>query len=162
MIRYENQDELDSLIAQWTGNRGQDDIVAALRAKGVPAASVQNASQLLRDKHLRNRGLFEKVDFPQASDLGSRMFLGRGWQLSDAEVKVRGPAPQLGEGNDYVLGEMLGLPPGTIEHLRHEQVIGDKLKGGAAPNVVPLARQAELGWIAGYESGYDSPEESGE
>ena len=162
MIRYENQDELDSLIAQWTDNQAQDDIVAALRAKGVPAAPVQNASQILRDKHLRNRGLFEKVDFPQASDLGSRMFLGRGWQLSDAEVRVRGPAPRLGEGNDYVLGEMLGLTQGTIEHLRHEQVIGEQLRGGAAPNVVSLARQAELGWIAGYESGCDSPEESGE
>ena len=151
MDRYENQDELDSLISEWASAHSQEEIVAALREHGVSAAPVQNAAQLLHHEHMSGRGLFEQVDFPQPGALGSRMFLGRGWRLSGADVRVRGPAPDLGEANSYVLAEMLGLSQDTIARLRDEQVIGEELSGGTAPGVVPLERQAELGWIARYD-----------
>ena len=155
VFRYENQDELDTIIAEWSSDQTQDEVVAALHEHGVPAAPVQNAAQLLWDGYLRERGLFEKVDFPQDSDMGSRMFLGRGWRLSRADVRVRGPAPDMGEANEYVLGRMLGLSQEEIEKLRNEQVIGEELSGGIRPAVVPLERQAELGWIAGYEPDFE-------
>ena len=154
MDRYVNQDELDTLISEWTGACGQQEIVAALQEHGIPAAPVHNAAQLLQDEHLAGRGLFEPVEFPQSGDMGSRKFLGRGWRLSQADVRVRGPAPDMGEANDYVLAEMLGLLHGEIERLRDEQVIGEELYGGNAPGVVPLERQVELGWIARYDAGF--------
>jgi crotonobetainyl-CoA:carnitine CoA-transferase CaiB-like acyl-CoA transferase len=160
MTRYENLDELDTLVTGWSSSRAQDDIVSVLHAHGVPAAPVLNAAQLLRDDHLRHRGLFEQVDFQQSSGAGSQSFLGRGWRLSKADTRVRGPAPDMGEANDYVLGRMLGLSPAQIEHLGNEQVIGKELSGGTRPGAVSLARQKELGWIAGYESGYDRHDES--
>ena len=159
--RHRNQDELDALISEWTGGQTQDEVVAALHAHGVPAAPVQNAAQLLRDEHLRERGLFERVTFPQSGDMGSRMFLARGWRLSEADVQVRGPAPDMGEANDYVLGGMLGLSQVEIEKLRNEQVIGEELVGGAKSSVVSLERQMELGWIAGHESDFDRRGEPG-
>ena len=161
LARYGHQEELDVLICDWSRGKPQDEIVSALQAQDVPAAPVQNAFQMLQDGNLRDRGLFERVDFPQDSGMGSRMFLGRGWKLSGADVRVRGPAPDLGEANYYVLSRMLGLSPEEIKRLRDEQVIGEELSGGVSPNVVPLPRQAELGWIAGYKSGYDSHTESG-
>ena len=154
MNRYENQDELDTLISEWTSAGSQEEIVAVLREHGVHAAPVQNAAQLLQDEHLGSRGLFEQVDFPVSSEMGSRRFLGRGWRLSQADVKVRGPAPDMGEANDYVLAEMLGLSEIEIDRLHDEQVIGEELKGGNEPGVVPLERQAELGWIASYDANY--------
>ena len=161
VIWYENQDELDTIIAEWTSDKTQDEVVTTLQEHGVPAAPVQNAAQLLRDAHLRERGFFEEVAFPQSSDMGSSTLLGRGWRLSGAEVKARGPAPDMGEANEYVLGRMLGLSQGEIQRLRKEQVIGEQLNGGARPGVVPLERQAELGWIAGYESDFDRRDEQG-
>ena len=156
MTRYENQDDLDALISGWSVSQGQDDIVSALHAHGVPAAPVSNAAQLLRDDHLRERGLFEQVDLHQSSGAGSRSFLGRGWRLSNADVRVRGPAPDMGEANDYVLGGMLGLSREQIERLGIEQVIGKELPGANRPGAVSLPRQKELGWIAGYDADYDS------
>ena len=154
MNRYENQDELDTLISEWTSDRSREDLLAALQEHGVHAAPVQNAAQLLQDEHLGGRGLFEQVDFPESSEMGSRRFLGRGWRLSHADVKVRGPAPDMGEANDYVLAKMLGLSEIEIDRLLDEQVIGEELKGGNEPGVVPLERQAELGWIASYDANY--------
>ncbi len=152
LIRYENQDELDRVISLWTCDQPLDAVVAALQKQGVPSAPVQNAAHLLRDGHLRERGLFETVDFPHSSGMGSRSFLGRGWRLGNADVRVRGPAPDMGEANDYVLGQVLGIPQEDIQELRETQVIGEQLIGGSTPSVVPLERQLELGWIAGYEA----------
>ena len=161
MDRYENQDELDALISEWTSAHSQEEVVAALQEHGVPAAPVQNAAQLLQDEHLGGRGLFEQVDSQVSREIGSPKFLGRGWRLSQAHVTVRGPAPDMGEANDYVLAEMLGLLQGEIERLRDEQVIGEELKGGNAPGVVPLERQAELGWIASYDANYGGTGQAG-
>ena len=60
----------------------------------------------------------------------------------------------MGEANGYVLGEVLGLPAAEIEELRVAGVIGERLEGGGFPNAVPLERQVELGWIAGFEADY--------
>lgn len=154
VTRYERQDELDTLISQWTSGKTQEEVVAACQAEDVPASPVQNAGQLLRDGHLQGRGLFEEVAFPRTTGRDSWQCLGRGWRLSGADVKVRGPAPDMGEANGYVLEQILGLSPSEVEKLRDEQVIGEHLSGGAKPSVVPLERQAELGWIAGFDANY--------
>jgi formyl-CoA transferase len=31
------------------------------------------------------------------------------WKLSETPPKIQGPAPQVGQHNDYVFGELLGL-----------------------------------------------------
>ena len=88
------------------------------------------------------------------TELGRREYLSRGWTLSDSDVQVRGEAPRLGEGNEYVLGDVLGLNSAEIEDLRKKGVIGEELLGGGAPSTVPLARQEELGWIVRHEPDY--------
>ena len=154
ITRHQHQDELDRIIEGWTTARTQQEVVAALQNVGVPAGPVSDAGQLLADPHLRARGLFETVEHQPESGLGRREYLGRGWQLSGAEVHLNGPAPDLGEANEYVLGEVLGLSASKIDRLRADGVIGEELVGGGTPNVVPLARQEELGWIAGYSPNY--------
>ena len=154
ITRHQHQDELDRIIEGWTAARSQQEVVAALQNAGVPAGPVLDAGQLLADPHLRARGLFETVEHPPESGLGNREYLGRGWQLFGAEVHINGPAPQLGEANEYVLGEVLGLSASEIGRLREDGVIGEELVGAGRPNVVPLDRQEELGWIAGYSPDY--------
>jgi crotonobetainyl-CoA:carnitine CoA-transferase CaiB-like acyl-CoA transferase len=39
------------------------------------------------------------------------------------------PAPTLGQHNDEVLGELLGLTPDELAELRREQIIGDRPVG---------------------------------
>ena len=153
VVRHRNQDELDSLISQWCAERTQDEVVAELYSRGVPAAPVLDAGQLLADPHLRERGLFEQVEHPGESGLGKREYLGRGWRLSGSDVRIRGAAPDMGEANEFILHDMLGLEPHEIAQLKNEEAIGEELAGAATPNVVSLERQVELGWIVRFEEG---------
>ena len=123
----------------------------ALQAGGVPAGPVLNARGMLSDPHFRARGFFEAVDHPPETGLGRREYIGRGWKLSGAEVAIRKPAPMLGEGNDYVLGQVLGLETQAIRRLEQDGVIGRTPSGAASPSVVPLDRQVELGWIVEHD-----------
>ena len=112
------------------------------------------AAQALRDPHFRHRGFFENVTHPEETGLGSRDYIGRGWKFSGSTAEIGGPAPLLGEANDYALRELLGLPKSRMDALATEEVIGAEPIGGRAPSQVPLETQVELGWIAGYVSDY--------
>ena len=154
ITRYRNQAELDRIIGGWTQSRTQGEVVEVLRSRGIPVAPVLDGEQMLPDPHLRGRGLFEAVEHPEGSGIGLREYLGRGWKLASADVAIRGPAPDLGEANSYVLEEILGLTASQVKSLRRDEVIGEELAGGAAPGVVPLQRQAELGWIADFRENF--------
>jgi crotonobetainyl-CoA:carnitine CoA-transferase CaiB-like acyl-CoA transferase len=154
VTRHQNQDALDEMIRSWTSDLDQYQVMEELQSRGIPSGPVLNARGLLADPHLRARGFFESVKHSPETELGRREYLSRGWTLSDSDVQVRGEAPRLGEGNEYVLGDVLGLNSAEIEDLRKKGVIGEELLGGGAPSTVPLARQEELGWIVRHEPGY--------
>ena len=61
--------------------------------------------------------------------------------------QMKTPAPELGEGNTYVLRELLALPDSAILQLQNDETIGNTLKGAATPSVISLDRQVDLGWI---------------
>jgi crotonobetainyl-CoA:carnitine CoA-transferase CaiB-like acyl-CoA transferase len=159
-VRYGNQEALDAVITDWTSRRTPYQVMETLQAKGVPAGAVLNAGELLRDPHFRARGFFETVEHPLETGLGQQEYLGRGWRFSDMEASTKGPAPMLGEANDYVLHQVLGLTSEEIQHLRETGVIGTALQGGQPPSIVPLARQVELGGIAAYDPDFRNPPES--
>ena len=45
-------------------------------------------------------------------------------RLSKSPVSIRRPAPLLGEHNEYVLGELLGMSTEEIQSLIDDQIIG--------------------------------------
>ena len=149
--RYHHQEELDAVISGWTSSRDQYQVMEALQNRGVPAGPVLNARALLADPHFRNRGFLEEVDHPPETGLGRREYIGRGWKMSQGEIPPKGPAPMLGEGNDYVWRRVLGLPPEEIDLLKREGAIGYHPTGGQPPSTVSLERQLDLGWIVGYD-----------
>ena len=151
MARYGNQEALDTLIAEWTSQRTSYQVMETLQEKGVPSGPVLNAGELLRDPHLRTRGFFETAEHPPETGLGQQEYLGRGWRFSGMEASTKGPAPMLGEANDYVLRDLLGLTCDEFRDLEEGGVIGTALQGGQPPSIVPLPRQVELGGIAGYD-----------
>ena len=154
MARHGNQDALDAIIGEWTSQRTPYQVMDVLQAKGVPAGPVLNAGELLRDPHLRARGFFETVEHPPETGLERQEYLGRGWRFSGMEATTKGPAPMLGEANDYVLRQVLGLDDEEIRGLREDDVIGTTLQGGQPPSIVPLPRQVELGGIAAYDADF--------
>ena len=117
--RWQNQDALDPIIERWTREREVGDVVDHLQAAGVPAMRVHIEDSIASDPHVRARGYLQEVEHPA---VGRRVVVGAPWRFSDDGVGVRSPAPLLGQHNDYVLGEILGLLPPEIERLTREEV----------------------------------------
>ena len=149
--RLAAQDELDAIVGGWTQKRTSYEVMETLQGVGVPAGPVLTAGQALVDMHFRQRGFFEKVAHPTETGLGTKEYIGRGWKFSGSKARVGGPAPLLGEANDYALQELLGLPEEEMTALAEQEVIGAEPIGGRAPSQVPLEEQVELGWVAAFD-----------
>lgn len=119
--RYEHQDELDELIGTWTMEIEDYEAMHLLQAAGVPAGPVLDAKDLLAEPHLHARGFFETVPHPVA---GAHPEIAPFAQFSKTPLHIRMPAPCLGQHNDYVLGELLGISGEEMAHLKEKGVIG--------------------------------------
>jgi len=117
--RKRNEAALDDTIAGWTRQQDRDYVANRLCTACVAAAPSRDAQDLFRDPHLRARDVFVEVEHPEG---GSHDVVGLPWKMSDCEPAIR-RAPRLGEHNDYVFRDVLGLEPAEIERLRREGVI---------------------------------------
>ena len=110
--RWRNQDRLDAIVERWTCERAADEAVTLLQRAGVPSMPVHTGLTLSKDPHVRERGILQTVKHPK---LGEREVVGPPWRLEGAAV--RRSAPLLGEHNDTVLREILGLSQEEIDEL---------------------------------------------
>jgi crotonobetainyl-CoA:carnitine CoA-transferase CaiB-like acyl-CoA transferase len=98
-------DLLDSELARWAGGRTAMDAAETLQAAGVPAAPVLHELESLRDPHLRARGMFA----PNGSvDTGVYDHPTHVWRWDGPDLRF-GPLPVLGEHNEEVFRELLGM-----------------------------------------------------
>ena len=101
--RREHAAELDAAIEDWTSERDRDGLGTALQAAGVPAAGVYDATDLVADPQLRERGWWRRVDHPRAGALDLPGPMAR---LASTPARVSTPPPLLGEHTAEVLAEV--------------------------------------------------------
>ncbi|MFH1087319.1 MAG: CoA transferase [Chloroflexota bacterium] len=118
--RLSSQDELDSLITTWTSTRTNVQVMEALQQAGVAAGPCFDQQQLVDNHHLRERELLIEVDHPEA---GRRLGLRLPWRTSEDMHFVYGHAPLLGQHNEYVFCQLLGLSKDAMSRLVEEKVI---------------------------------------
>jgi len=119
--RMENQDELDKLIEEWTIAHDNYEAMYILQRHGVAAGPVMDHRDAYHDAQLLSRGFFEVVSHREA---GTHMYPGMLWKMDRTPLGIRKPPPCLGEHNDYVFREVIGLSDAEIAELEKEQVIG--------------------------------------
>ncbi len=117
-IRLQNLEPMDAMISEWTRTRTKLEVMETLGDAGVPAGAIFNTADLAEDPDLRRR-LFVTVDHPQRG-----RFTMPGWpvRMSESVVPVVA-APLLGQHNEDVYSELLGLSPADLRKLRDEGVI---------------------------------------
>jgi crotonobetainyl-CoA:carnitine CoA-transferase CaiB-like acyl-CoA transferase len=114
-LRMKNRDALDANITRWTRERSAEDAMHTLQRAKVPAGVVSNGADLCaRDPQLRERGFWPGV---KLADGALSQVTGVPFKLSAASGAVRTIAPEVGENNDYVLGDLLGLSRAEREEL---------------------------------------------
>ena len=106
LARKKNEKDLDALIAQWTAKYEAMELEVKLQKAGVPAAQVNTCRDVLEeDTQLKHRGYFRRL---KHSVIGEHFYRGPAFQLSNA-TDAQFPGPALGEHNEYVCKELLGL-----------------------------------------------------
>jgi crotonobetainyl-CoA:carnitine CoA-transferase CaiB-like acyl-CoA transferase len=106
-LRMRNRTELDANVARWTADRDAEEAMAILQRYRVAAGVVSNGADLCeRDPQLAARGFWPSV---RLADGTTTQVTGIPFRLSRTPGSVRTVAPEIGDDNDYVLGQLLGL-----------------------------------------------------
>lgn len=110
LARKKNETELEELVGRWTAKRSAEEVEALLQGVGVAASVVENAKDLAEDPQLQYRGYFREY---KHSVIGTHMYRGPSFKMSKTpDVEFAGPA--IGEHNEYVLTELIGLSDDEI------------------------------------------------
>jgi crotonobetainyl-CoA:carnitine CoA-transferase CaiB-like acyl-CoA transferase len=118
--RKENEEELDRLVEEWTIDKSPEEVMSLLQEAGIPTGVVQDGEDLLvRDPQLKNRGFYVYLDHPEAGRIAHD---GLTFSLSATPGEIR-RAPLLGEHNEYVYREILGLSEEEVDRLTVENVL---------------------------------------
>jgi benzylsuccinate CoA-transferase BbsF subunit len=105
--RKANEDELEAKVTEWTRERTAEELMDLLQSKGVPAGVVQNSRDMLEnDEHMKAREYYQYLDHPET---GRSAYDGAPFRMSKTPGTLRSPAPLLGEHNEYVCKELLGM-----------------------------------------------------
>ena len=110
--RKRNEDELDNLIAAWTCSRQAEQVETSMQAAGVPTSIVEKSSDLFEDVQLKYRSFFKSLNHPE---MGKPAYQQQAdYILSKTPREITMPSPCLGEHNEYVYKELLGMTDDEI------------------------------------------------
>ncbi len=118
--RVENADALDEVIGGWFATKTQDEILNLFEAEGVSGGPVNDAKDVFESEHFRDREAIIEVDDAELGTVAMQNVFPR---LATAPGRVRSTGPRLGEHNEDVLGNLLGLDKAAIAALREKGVI---------------------------------------
>jgi benzylsuccinate CoA-transferase BbsF subunit len=93
-------------LEAWTSARDPFDVATELQAAGIEAVPVQDFADLNNDPQLVHRDHFLSRTHP---DLGLGQYERNGFRISGTDSGYDRSGPALGQDNQWVLGELLGL-----------------------------------------------------
>lgn len=118
--RREHVDDLDAIISDWTKDRTAHEAMKSLQNAGVPAGAVQNQADLWEDPQLKHRDFFQWLDH---TECGPMPYDGLQFLLSKTPGRLRMPHALIGEHNELVLKEFIGLSDDEIADLIVAEVL---------------------------------------
>lgn len=152
-MRATHRDELEAELSKATSHWNKNELASKLQENGVAAAALLDSRELLTSPHLRVRGMVQNLcDSGTGWRTWLRSFPG---QIEGCDLSIPRPAPTLGEHNEEVLSELLGISAREIEALERDQIIGQR-PFDAIPEMDNLDPElySEYPGIREYDPGY--------
>lgn len=119
--RAAHREAIDAALSAWTAARDANEAAALLQGRGIAAHASWTTPEIAADEHLRQRGAIVDVAEPDGtrrSAVGVPMRLSKG-----AEIGLHSGTPKLGEHEDLVYGELLGMSRAERQALEAAEVI---------------------------------------
>jgi crotonobetainyl-CoA:carnitine CoA-transferase CaiB-like acyl-CoA transferase len=120
LTRAQNADIIYPFIEEWTMQHGKMEIMEKCQAAGCPITAVFTVAEAAEHPHLAARDYFVDVDHPE---LGRVKNLGAPFKLPASPGGPSSGAPLLGQHNDEVYGEILGLSQTEIDQLKSNGIV---------------------------------------
>ncbi|MEO1169418.1 MAG: CoA transferase [Pseudomonadota bacterium] len=120
MARGERQAELDDMIGEWTKERTSAEVLTLCEEHGVPAGNIYRAPEMLHDPQFEAREALIEIDHPKHDNFVMQNVAPK---LSETPGKVEWVGPELGEHNELVYGELLGMDSANRTDLEERGII---------------------------------------
>lgn len=116
---FENRDELNIIIENWTKERTEKEVLDAMLKAHVPAGSVYSMQQVINDEHVKAREMFVEVDYSG----GKALLCGFPINFSRTPGAATGPVAEVGENNKDVYHDVLDMGAEEISQLKEKNII---------------------------------------
>ena len=117
--RAERAGEVEAMITAWTSSRTKYEVMEALNGIGLPCGAVLDTAEILKDPHLRARGMVVDSNDEHRDEyavLGCPIKVGSG-------TAPIAPPPLLGQHSGEVLSRLLGIDGEDLDRLARSGVI---------------------------------------
>ena len=118
--RGENMEILDELVGEWIRQRPMTELMCLLDQAGVPAGPINSAADIAHDPHYHAR---EMILTMTDSEVGEIQMPGIVPKLSQTPGEVEWAGSTLGEHNQEIYINLLGLSEEELNVLRAKQVV---------------------------------------
>lgn len=118
--RVKNYDEVDSIVSTWAKTQNTTDLVRVVTAAGGASCPVKKIPDVKNDEHLKLRGMLGTMD---SDARGIIPYVGSALKLSVTPGRVEALGPDLGEGTQYILKEILRYSEDEVRELRSSGVV---------------------------------------
>ncbi|MGQ7830642.1 CaiB/BaiF CoA transferase family protein [Altererythrobacter sp. Z27] len=120
VARGERQQELDDMIGEWTKQFTSVEVLAKCEEFGVPAGNMYRAPEMLADPHFAAREAIIEVPHPKYENFKMQNVAPK---LSATPGHVEWVGPELGQHNEEIYGELLGMDSATRADLEARGII---------------------------------------
>ena len=118
--RLANRDEVDRLASRWVGSMSLAEVMEICLAHEVPCGPLNTIADIFADPHFKARGNLVTIDDPEVGEVVVPAVIPR---LSETPGRIAHLGPALGDANEDVLGNLLGLSGEEMARLRDAKVI---------------------------------------
>ncbi len=118
--RGENMEGLDAMISGWTKERTGREVLEIMAEAGVPAGKIFTVEDMLEDPQYEARGNVVRPEDPRIGPFPMQNVVPR---LTETPGEVRWTGPALGQHNEEVYGEVLGLSKEDLDDLLNRGII---------------------------------------
>ncbi|MBT9775506.1 hypothetical protein GPL15_03150 [Clostridium sp. MCC353] len=117
--RYQHRDILNPIISEWTGQHTKQEAMDIMCKADIPCGAVLDCDDITKDPYYRRRGVMLEVEHPERGNLIIPGFAPR---MSENHVEYK-VSPALGEANEEVYKDLLGVSAEELAELKAKKVI---------------------------------------
>ncbi|MDT5023632.1 MAG: formyl-CoA transferase [Micromonosporaceae bacterium] len=118
--RMGHHEEIHAIVRHWVGQYPAGTVLETLRAAGVPVGQLYTAADVHADPHFRERGSVTTVDDPRLGEVSVQGVVPR---LVSTPGRIEHTGPTLGQHNNEIYRDMLGLSASELDHYQEKGVV---------------------------------------